>query len=276
VQLTWQVELDPRAAEDPVQLSYETPIKFAQIGYKNAILHHPLEFNILQPIVRIALPSMAIPRRDRPERDDHIITLVISLFRNLAEISARNAAAAGMDTERNEYSRSEAILAFDRSDIFPLLSALAAGATDEYEKVDCLVLEILYHLFRGIRVEDVLSTAGEIRSVSACHALADAEKPFGDLGNMLRKEDLARRHNKRYTSTRHNRFGTMISVIKHNDLRLTVAGQTTLQKYQSHSLEKLDAAKKYHKPNRHSEAVFSIRLANIHVTLRTTWTSLLN
>jgi len=74
---------------------------------------------------------------------------------------------------------------------------------------------------------------------------------------MLRKEDVARRQNKRHSSTRHNRFGTMISVVKGNDVRLTVAGQTTLQKNQSHTLEKLDAAKKYHKPNKHSEAVFS-------------------
>jgi replication fork protection complex subunit Tof1/Swi1 len=164
VQLTWQIEVEPRVADDPVQLSYETPIKFAQIEYKNAVLHHP-EANILRPIVRIALPSMAIQRRDRPERDDHIITLVISLFRNLVEISGRSTAAAGMDKDKDEYSRSEAILAFERSDIFPLLSALAAGAIDEYEKVDCLVLEILYHLVKGVNVEGTLATTAVLRSV---------------------------------------------------------------------------------------------------------------
>jgi replication fork protection complex subunit Tof1/Swi1 len=158
--------VDPRVADDPVQLSYETPIKFAQIEYKNAILHHP-EANILRPVVRIALPSMAIQRRDRPERDDHIITLAISLFRNLAEISGRSTTAAGMDKDKNEYPRSDAILAFERSDIFPLLSALAAGAIDEYEKVDCLVVEILYHLVKGVNVEDTLATTAELRSVYA-------------------------------------------------------------------------------------------------------------
>ena len=167
--MTWQVELDPRVAEDPLQLAYETPIKYAQIEYKNAILHHP-EFNnssILHPIVRVALPSIAIPRRDRPERDDHIIVLAMSLFRNLAEISSRNARATGMDKEKDEYSRSEAILAFESSDVFALLSALASGAADEYEKVDCILLEILYHLLKGVRVEDVLASPAESRSVPA-------------------------------------------------------------------------------------------------------------
>lgn len=76
---------------------------------------------------------------------------------------------------------------------------------------------------------------------------------------MLRKEDLAKRQNKRHRSSRHNRFGTMVSVVKDNDLRLTVAGQSTLQKDQLYTLEKLDAAKKYHKPNGHAEAVSSPR-----------------
>jgi replication fork protection complex subunit Tof1/Swi1 len=171
VQLTWQIELDPHQS-DEIQYQYETPIKFAQISYKNAILHHP-EYNILRPVIRIALPSMAIPRRERPEREDHIISLVISLLRNLVEISARNAQAAGMDRDKNESSRSEAILSFERSDIFNLVAALAAGTADEYEKIDCLILEVLYHLLKGVAVEDVLATAREIRSVQRSVVVSD-------------------------------------------------------------------------------------------------------
>jgi replication fork protection complex subunit Tof1/Swi1 len=72
---------------------------------------------------------------------------------------------------------------------------------------------------------------------------------------MLRKEENVKRQNKRFGSTRHNRFGTMISVVKDNDLRLTVPGQTGLQKGQSQSLQKLDSAKRYVKPNGHAEVV---------------------
>lgn len=108
---------------------------------------------------------MAIPRRDRPERDDHIINLVICLLRNIVEISARSAGSAGMDQQKNENSRSETILAFERSDIFNLIAALAAGTSEEYEKIDCLLLETLYHLVKGVRVEDLLASTAEIRSV---------------------------------------------------------------------------------------------------------------
>jgi replication fork protection complex subunit Tof1/Swi1 len=169
VQLTWQIELDPHNP-DQVQYTYETPLKFAQIGYKNALLHHP-EYNILRPIIRVALPSMAIPRRDRPERDDHIISLVICLLRNLAEISARTTESSGMDRQKNENSRSETILAFERSDVFNLLAALAAGTTDEYEKIDCLLLEVLYHLLKGVNVEDLFSTPAEVRSVCPTYTI---------------------------------------------------------------------------------------------------------
>lgn len=164
VQLTWQIEIDPSRADDTVQISYEAPLKAAQIGYKNAILHHP-EQNILRPIIRIALPSMAIPRRDRPERDDHIISLALSLLRNLVEISARSAQAAGIDRDKNEFSRSETIMSFEKSDVFNLITALSAGTTDEFEKIDCLLLEVLYHLLKGVNPEDIYVTSVESRSV---------------------------------------------------------------------------------------------------------------
>jgi len=72
---------------------------------------------------------------------------------------------------------------------------------------------------------------------------------------MLRKEEDIKRQNKRFASTRHNRFGTMISVVKENELRLTVAGQTTLHKDEAHTLEKLDAAKKFVNKQKTVEAV---------------------
>jgi len=77
---------------------------------------------------------------------------------------------------------------------------------------------------------------------------------------MLRKEENVKRQNKRFGSTRHNRFGTMISVVKENDLRLSIPGQTALIKGQSHSLAKLDAAKKFHKLNRLVEVVCTLQL----------------
>jgi replication fork protection complex subunit Tof1/Swi1 len=154
VQLTWPVEKDPERERS--QISYEAALKYAQIINKNSILFHP-QYDILRPIIRIALPSMAIPRKERPDRDDHIISLVISLLRNLAEISARGLMAAGVEQDTVEHSREDTILSFEKSDVLALLSALASGATDEYEKVDCLILEILYHLLKGVSPNDIFA-----------------------------------------------------------------------------------------------------------------------
>jgi replication fork protection complex subunit Tof1/Swi1 len=76
-----------------------------------------------------------------------------------------------MDRQKNENSRSETILAFERSDVFNLLAALAAGTTDEYEKIDCLLLEVLYHLLKGVNVEDLFSTPAEVRSVCPTYTI---------------------------------------------------------------------------------------------------------
>jgi hypothetical protein len=72
---------------------------------------------------------------------------------------------------------------------------------------------------------------------------------------MLRKEETVKHQHKRFNSSRHNRFGTMISVVKNNDLRLTVPGQTALK---GQSLDKLDAAKKFVKPVRPNQVVTSL------------------
>jgi hypothetical protein len=48
----------------------------------------------------------------------------------------------------------------------------------------------------------------------------------------------------------------MISVVKDNDLRLTVPGQIALQKGQTPTLAKLDSAKRFVKATRHAEMVF--------------------
>lgn len=48
----------------------------------------------------------------------------------------------------------------------------------------------------------------------------------------------------------------MISVVKDNDLRLTVPGQSSLLNGQARTLEKLDSAKKFHKRSRAAEAVY--------------------
>ena len=74
---------------------------------------------------------------------------------------------------------------------------------------------------------------------------------------MLRKEDSIKHQSKRFSASRHNRFGTMISVVKDNNLRLTVHGQAALQKGEIYTLERLDSAKKYVKPARPNEVVLS-------------------
>jgi len=52
----------------------------------------------------------------------------------------------------------------------------------------------------------------------------------------------------------------MISLVKENDLRLTVPGQASICNGQSQTLEKLDSGKKFVKPNR------AVEIVRVHIT----------
>ncbi|KAF2834916.1 timeless protein [Patellaria atrata CBS 101060] len=233
VPLTWPIEIED--IEFKVNHHRHMPfLQLAQAGYKRDILQH--ESNILRTIVRVGLPAMAVPMRERNPREEGIIRLVLYFLRNIAVIAPPR--DTPMDTDEAEISRSATIDTFHSQDIFQLLLTVSSSMGDEFSTQDVIILEILFHLLKGVDVEKLFMEEQTL-----------AHENTNEFKALLQKEKAMLAGYARHAPTRHNRFGTMIWVKRDDDKVSTVSGQDVLGKAQQ-SILHMDKSKKWNKPRR--------------------------
>lgn len=207
-------------------------LKMAHASYKQALLHHR-SGKILKDLVRIALPSIAISASDRTERDEAVIQLLLYMIRNIAMIEHPNPTET--DTGE-EIGRGATINIFSEQNVLDLLLTVGSGIGDEFHTQDVVVLEVLYHLIKGVDVDVLFMSKKQ-----------GMKKRTQDLTSLLKAEDDMKRAGARGQSTRHNRFGTTVWLERENGIRSFVPGQQALVG-KGTGLQKLDAAKKWKKP----------------------------
>lgn len=191
---------------------------------------------MLRTIIRIGLPSMAIPRQERTTRDEGILKIMLYLVRNVAIISPDTRLVA--EGEEEATSRSATVNAFQDQDAFALLLTMCSNVGDDFNLQDVVLLEILFHLVKGVDVEKLFMNDAQRTA-----------KRTDELGGLLQKESALRREYAKNAPTRHGRFGTMIWV-KRDDAKVsTVSGQDVLKGGQT-TLQKMDRSKKWNKPQR--------------------------
>ncbi|KAJ5170525.1 Timeless protein [Penicillium coprophilum] len=231
VPLTWPVEFHSQMT---VNHHRHTPyIQQTQVQYKRGILRSG-GLNLLRAVIRIALPSMAIPRSERGTRDEGILKLMLYLLRNIAIISPNTRLAAEGDEE--ETSRSATINAFHDQDAFALLLTMCSNVGEDFNLQDIPLMETLFHIVKGVNVEKLFMDDEQ-----------RAAKRTDELSDLLKKESSVRREYAKNAPTRHGRFGTMIWV-KRDDAKVsTVSGQGVLRDEQT-TLQKMDESKKWNKP----------------------------
>lgn len=234
VPLTWPFEIDP--VEATVNHHKHGPyIQLAQIGYKRAILQYD-RARILQTAVRIALPSMAVPLRERTPRDEGIIRIALYFLRNIAMLAPPS--SAPMDIDEAEVSRSATIETFQEQDIFKVILSVASSIGDDYVNQDVVILETLFYLLKGIDAEKLFMEDKKLSS-----------KNTNELKDLIQKEKAMLAGYARHAPTRHNRFGTMIWLKREDEKVSTISGQDVLGKAQK-SMQKMDTTKKWNKPKR--------------------------
>ncbi|CAI6340315.1 unnamed protein product [Periconia digitata] len=232
VPLTWPYEIDP--VEATVNHHRHGPyVQLAQIGYKRSILHYD-RVKILQTVVRVAIPSMTVPIRDRSPRDEGIIRIALYFIRNIVMLSPPK--SVPMDIDEAEVARSAVIDCFQEQDIFQVLLSLASSIGDDFVSQDVVILEILFFLLKGIDAEKLFMQEKKLNS-----------KNTEELKELIQKEKAMLAGHARHAPTRHNRFGTMIWLKQDEDKVSTISGQDVLGKAQK-SMQKMDATKKWNKP----------------------------
>ena len=237
VPLTWPIEKDDM--QMTVNHHRHVPyLQLAQTSYKRSILEHE-SGTILRTVVRIGLPSIALPMGERNPRDEGIIKLLLYFFRNVAMISPPpNIPYEGKE---GEISRSATIEAFHRQDVLALLLTMSSNMGEDFNTQDTVIMEVLFHLLKGVDVDKLFMDKKQLASVNT-----------DELKSLLAQEAGMHRSYARNAPTRHNRFGTMIWV-KRDDARVsTVSGQDVLKNGQQ-TLSKMDQSKKWNKPKQRSK-----------------------
>ncbi|KAH7046053.1 timeless protein-domain-containing protein [Macrophomina phaseolina] len=231
VPITWPLQL----AQDEATVNHHRHIPYLQLAqtkYKRVILQHPAK--ILRTAVRLALPSMAEPRRERNNRDNGIISIILYFIRNIALIT--HPPNLPEDDNAVEISRSATIDAFHYQDIFQLLLTVSSSIGDEFVDQDVIVIEILFHLLKGVDVEKLFMEEEKLASSNT-----------NELRDLIQKEKAMHAGYAKHAPTRHNRFGTMIWVKRDDEKVSTVSGQDVLASGEK-SLQKMDKTKKWNKP----------------------------
>lgn len=234
VPLTWPIE---RSADQMTVNHYRhVPyLQIAQLGYKRSIINYD-GARILHTAIRCALPSMAEALGDRSTRDEGIIKLVLYFLRNIAMTAPPpNVQYEG---DEAEISRSATIDAFDYQDIFQLLLTLSSSMGEEFNTQDIIVMEILFHLIKGVDVEVLFQD-----DKKAENAKTD------ELVRLRQKEAALLRSNQSGAPSRHNRFGAMVWLQRDDSRRTTISGQAALTDT-ARGLAKMDSTKKYRPPHR--------------------------
>jgi replication fork protection complex subunit Tof1/Swi1 len=232
VPLTWNLEIQDHefTAHHHKHLPY---LRLAQVGYKRAILQHDSK-KILRQFVRLALPSMAEARSDRSTRDEGIIRLVLYAIRNVAMIVQPTDLPS--DGDELDISRSTTIDAFHQQDVFQMLLAIASSMGEEFAIQDVVVLEVLFHLLKGIDPTKLFMREDELIQTNT-----------SELKELIRKEKAMHAGYARYAPTRHNRFGTMLWLTRDDERISTISGQSAISGPDK-GIKYLDKAKKWNKP----------------------------
>lgn len=208
-------------------------LQIAQLGYKRSIINFD-GARILHTAVRCALPSMAEDIGDRSTRDEGIIKLLLYFIRNIAQIAPPpNVQYEG---DEAEISRSATISAFDYQDVFHLLLTVSSTMGEDFNTQDVVVLDILFHLIKGVDVEKVFIDEKKADSGN-----------MDELAKLRKKEAAMLRGYQTNAPTRHNRFGTMVWMQREDAKMTTISGQAALLDG-TRTLAKMDSTKKFKPP----------------------------
>ncbi|KAF8932695.1 Topoisomerase 1-associated factor 1 [Dissophora ornata] len=162
-------------------------------GYKRAFLKP----GVLGAVFAVMLRPLEVEHRMRTTRDQAVIRLGLSLFRNLVAIPDSQSSISGtMDQFISSIMQEELLERFQQENIMALLTTLASCATDaQMAEWNAITLEIFYYIFSGIDAEELVpAVSGKAKN--------------SQLQDLLNKEEKEKKSQSTAGRKRHDRFGT--------------------------------------------------------------------
>lgn len=243
------------------QVAVYSELKKRQLEYKRDILMTE-RGKVLKAIVRLASKVIKIEKIDRTPRDNVVLRLIINLFRNVVaiepgelnitkkkQVSARG--IGGIDTlpagvSMDDISLNTVIAAFQRNKVLGLVLTLASSMSVEFEQdfINTPLMELMFYLTKDIPPKSLVGSAKRQEP----HSKGDKVSSTGAaLLDLLDKENSLKKNVIKNTSTRHSRFGALLSIQTPDSGRLTVSGGGQNLLDDSAALKKLDSRKKWNK-----------------------------
>lgn len=258
VLLTWPTEVNRRGSAE--EYSSKARTRLAQLRYK----HHVITYKggkTLKAVIRLGINTLGIPREDQEPRDLCILRLIVYFIRNilyiepLPESNGKKAFSnslrypSGIDLE--DLSIASIIRVFENNNVLVFLTSIAHSVLSNLrdEQFGLLTVECLNLLTREIQNETFFvnaNTATAHDDITSVVPPASAAAGL-DLSALLSEEDRRKKRLMNAMSSRHGRFGTLLSLqSSSNASYLSVSGQKALASTYD-TLEKLDRSKKWHK-----------------------------
>lgn len=250
--LTWPIDiaselkemnelLDQENKRELKQIDFSGLIS-AQLSYKRDILNA----GALAHMFRLIVPSLQKGKRERTEKDENIISLILHIIRNLVALKDKPCPIGESSTSADDYQlQSELILQMSRFGIFDFLIHLSHGANrfDVFGAWNIIALDIWHLLFRGIDAEDLVDAEPFSKTNEEGETVKTLSASARRLDALLAEEEKEKRRQARKAPTRHSRFGTTISVHT-GDRKYTLHRQSDINTSLEHSLDLRKKAKK--------------------------------
>ncbi|WPK23029.1 hypothetical protein PUMCH_000253 [Australozyma saopauloensis] len=258
VLLTWPTELNKKISLE--EYSSRAKTRLAQLRYK----HHILKYNngkTLKAAIRLGLNALKLTPEERDPRDLSILRLIVYFIRNILFIQplpAVNGAKAvsnflsypsGIQAE--DLSIFAILPVFEQNNVLMFLTSIAHSVLNSIqdEQFGLLAVECLYLLTKEVRVDTLyLKVIDQQSQQDTTKVVPPASAADGlDLSALLSEEDKRKKKLRSAMSSRHGRFGTLLSLQNSSNASyLAVSGQKALASTYD-TLQSLDSTKKWHK-----------------------------
>lgn len=279
VLMTWPLIITEQSSSK--QINYYTDLKKYQLIYKKAILSTE-NGKVLKAVNRLVVNVMKMDKLERSPRDNMIIKLALNFFRNLIAIEPgeimitskrqnRNGSSEGGSSSVNnkgitttdtlppnvstdDISLNTLVKCFHDSKVLSLILTLSSSLNTEFDQdfINTPILEIMFYLTKDINPK-LLFKQERNKHESLQHSNDDQNGyklytsiPEMELKDLLQKELQMKKHLIKNTSSRHSRFGALISIQTDNQTRLTVSGTQNILN-ESTALNKIDSRKRWNK-----------------------------
>ncbi|CCH58335.1 hypothetical protein TBLA_0A05420 [Henningerozyma blattae CBS 6284] len=274
VLMTWPLVLNEQSTIEQI-LQY-AELKKYQLLYKKMILSVE-DGKVLRAVIRLAANVIRIDKLHRTARDNMILKLILNFLKNIASLEPGELAISPKMRSRirnisnydmlppnvtmDDISLNSVITAFHKNKVFKLILTLSSSISREFDQdfINIPLLELLFYLTKNIDQIEIFKVSQHCRIPKSSSILANTDNstmPVDakncssagfELSSLLNKERELKKNLINGTSSRHSRFGALLSIKTVDDKRLTVSVGGANLIDNSSALDKLDSKKKWKK-----------------------------